>query len=237
MFKSYKQWWVPILLMAIITPFTPMLDLAIARAFYHQSESGATGHFTSNAFFDFMYTYGVLPAWITVGLAVVILLLSYISTYWKPWRSSALVMVLTLAIGAGFVTHALLKDHWGRPRPRQVIEFGGNQPFRSYYEPNFFHQPEPSKSFSCGHCSMGFYFFALALLGKRWRNKLVYWLGMVSAFTLGIALSITRMAQGGHFFSDILMTALIMWLTALTCDWLIFSEQDEKIYYRDRGQN
>jgi lipid A 4'-phosphatase len=229
MFKNYKQWWVPIVLMAMITPYTTMLDLEFARAFYHPGDSSASGHFTSNAFFDFMYNYGVIPAQITVSLALLVLLLSYVSSYWKPWRSSALMMVLTLAIGAGFITHVLLKDHWGRPRPRQVIEFGGKQPFRPYYEPNFFHQPEPSKSFSCGHCSMGFYFFALALLGKRWRNRFVYWISMSIAFTLGIALSITRIAQGGHFFSDVLMTGLIMWLTALTCDWLIFSEQESAV--------
>lgn len=221
MFKNYIQWWLPVLLMAIITPFTPMLDLAITREFYDSGKG-----FASNAFYDFMFVYGVIPADIVAGLAVIILLLSYISSYWKTWRSSALVLILTLAVGAGFITHVILKDHWGRPRPKQVIEFGGMQPFRPYYEPNFFHQPEPSKSFPCGHCSTGFYFFALALLGKRWNNKAVYWFGMGLAVSLGVALSLTRIAQGGHFLSDTLMTALIMWLTALTFDWLLFSDKN-----------
>lgn len=216
----YTQWWVPIFLMAIVTPFTPWLDLSLERAFFHPGINGEPGHFTNNGFFSFMFNYGFIPAEITAMIAAVILLLSYASKSWKRWRSSALVLLLTLAIGSGFITHALLKDHWGRPRPKQVIEFGGKQPFRPFYEPNFFHQPEPSKSFPCGHCSVGFYFFALILVGKRMGNRYFYWIGIFLTLFLGVALSITRLAQGGHFFSDVLMTALIMWLTALTFDWL-----------------
>lgn len=220
----YIQWWLPILLMLVVTPFTPAMDLA-ASSFFYQPTADGGGQFSSNAFFDFMFVYGVVPADITAGLAIVVFILSYFSSYWKQWRSSALVLILTLAIGAGFITHVLLKDHWGRPRPKQVEEFGGMQTFRPYYKPNFFHQPEPSKSFPCGHCSMGFYFFALALVGKRKKNRVLYVTGLILAVTLGITLSLTRIAQGGHFLSDALMTALIMWLTALTCDWLIFSEE------------
>lgn len=219
---SSIQWWLPIVLMIAITPFTPALDLTASRFFYLQTPEG--GHFSTNGFFNFMYDYGVIPAQLTTGFAVLAFLLSYLTPSWKPWRAPSLVLILTLAIGAGFITHALLKDHWGRPRPKQVIEFGGTQPFRPYYKPNFFHQPEPSKSFVCGHCSMGFYFFALALVGKRKGSRALQIAGFTLAAILGIALSLTRIAQGGHFLSDTLMTALIMWLTALTCDWLIFTQ-------------
>ena len=130
-------------------------------------------------------------------------------------------LLLSLALGAGLIAHTLLKDRWGRPRPRQVAEFGGHQQFRPYYLPNFFHQPEPSKSFPCGHCTMGFYFFAVALVcqrqGWRWGAIFSYFL----AFFLGILLGVTRMAQGGHFFSDILVSALLMWWVASLLDrWL-----------------
>jgi membrane-associated PAP2 superfamily phosphatase len=222
---TYIHWWLPVALMLLITPFTPTIDLALTRYFYEPSIDGVPGHFSTNNFFNFMFVYGIIPADITAGLAIIALILSYFSTYWKQWRSAALVLILTLAVGAGFITHAVLKDHWGRPRPKQVEEFGGAQAFRPYYQPNFYHQPEPSKSFPCGHCSMGFYFFALALVGKRKRSRVLYVTGLILAWTLGIALSVTRIAQGGHFFSDVLVTALIMWLTALTFDWLIFSDE------------
>lgn len=222
---QYAKLWLPILLMIMIAPFTPWLDLSIARYFYRIG--GPDGHqFVSNDFTYFMYEYGTIPAWITIGIASIAFLLSYCFRRWQKWRSPALVLLLTIAIGAGFITHALLKEHWGRPRPKQVEEFGGMQPFRPFYQPNFNHQPEPSKSFVCGHCTMGFFFFALTLVGRRLEDKRLFWLGIGLAIVLGVALSLARMAQGGHFLSDTLMSALIMWLTALMCDWLIYSKAE-----------
>ena len=133
-------------------------------------------------------------------------------------RTHALALVLTIILGAGFITHTLLKDHWGRPRPKQVTEFGGSQPFRPFYSPNFFHQPHPSKSFPCGHCTMGFYFFALALVLKRLGYRKGYYFTFAFALVFGITLGISRMAQGGHFLSDVLAAGLIMWITAYLCD-------------------
>jgi lipid A 4'-phosphatase len=124
------------------------------------------------------------------------------------------------------IIHGVLKDHWGRPRPRQVIEFGGLQSFRSYYEPNIGHQPEPSKSFACGHASLGYYFFALALLGIIYRLRWLFWLGMGLAWGLGILLSLARIAQGGHFLSDTLASALIMWLVAWGLAYFLFAKQE-----------
>ncbi len=216
-------WVIPILLVALLAPFTPYLDLTIERYFYALGE-GNVEHFVVHPVFEFIYNYGVIPSWIVAIPAMIILVLSYLIKSWKPWRSHALYLVITLAIGAGFIVHAALKDHWGRPRPKQVIEFGGIQEFRPFYEPNFFHQPEPSKSFPCGHCSVGFYFFSLVFLGWRLRKRWITNTGWIVGIGLGIALGITRMAEGGHFFSDVIITALIMWLTALACDWLIYEE-------------
>ena len=69
---------------------------------------------------------------------------------------------------------------------------------------------------------MGFYFFTVALIGMRLQKKRVFYLGLVLTIFLGAALSLIRMAQGGHFFSDVLMSALIMWLTALAFDRIVY---------------
>ena len=71
---------------------------------------------------------------------------------------------------------------------------------------------------------MGFALFALAILGKRLKNQRLYWIGMLSAIILGIVLSYTRIAEGGHFFSDAVYSGLIMWWTPLFFDWLIFQK-------------
>jgi lipid A 4'-phosphatase len=215
------QWWLPILLMILITPFTPVIDHSASEFFFRD------GHFMSNAWVDFLFNYGVLPADFAIILSMIAVILSYYSEKWIKWRKPAFLFLFTMAIGAGLIVHATLKDHWGRPRPKQTIEFGGTQNFRPFYKPNIMNQPEPSKSFSCGHCSAGFCFFAFILAGKRMRNKPLYYSGIVLTLFLGISLSLTRIAQGGHFLSDTLMTAVIMWLTALAGDRLIYKKSEE----------
>jgi membrane-associated PAP2 superfamily phosphatase len=218
-------WLLPILFLIMITPFTPWLDMTITGLFYH-AENPLLERFSFGPFFDFAFNYLVIPAWVVFILSALFLVLSYVSKKFKSWQSPCLVLLLTFIVGAGFFTHLMLKDHWGRPRPKQVSEFGGIQEFRPYYSPNFFNQPEPSKSFPCGHCTMGFYFFALALIGKRLNKKWMIYAGYSLAIGLGTLLGSVRIMQGGHFFSDVLFSACLMWLTALSMDFLVYSSQE-----------
>lgn len=209
----YRGICIPILLWMAFTPFSQGLDLRLSHFFYDN------GAFSSAHFWQWLYLYGFWPAWVMTALALAGLVLSF-SPHYRQWRNPCIVFLLTFAIGSGLIVHATLKENWGRPRPRQVVEFGGKQAFRPYYLPNFTNQPEPSKSFSCGHCSVGFTFFSLGMLGSYYRSRLLSWLGWTLAWSLGILLSLTRMAQGGHFLSDTMATALIMWITAWSLTYL-----------------
>lgn len=211
--------------MLLVAPFTPWLDLTISGYFYSIGNDSVE-HFVSRPWLNFLFDYGTLPANLTALAATVVLLLSYLSKNIKKWRNPCLVLLLSYAVGAGFITNSLLKEYWGRPRPKQVEQFGGTQDFRPFYSPNFFHQPQPSKSFPCGHCAMGFYFFALALVGRRLHKPQLEKWGFILALTLGLILSVTRMAQGGHFFSDTLFAALVMWYTTLAMDWLVYASEE-----------
>lgn len=220
--KKQYLWLVPTLLGLGIIILTPQLDLSLSRHFYRE------GHFVDVPALNLLYVWGPIPADITVVAALLILIASYLSQRVRKWRPHALYLVLVLGIGSGLIIHAALKDHWGRPRPKQVVEFGGKQPFRPIYEPNFFSQPEPSKGFPCGHCSTGFYFFAFYFLGRRLRKKWLSIAGLLAAFLLGGALSYMRIAQGGHFLSDTLISGILMWLSALALDRLLFGDPRER---------
>lgn len=215
-YQKYLPWLLPLICVMFFAPFSPHIDLAFERYFY----SG--GHFQSNGFVYFIYTFGIVPGWTIALGSLGIVILSYIYPYWKPWRLYAFIPLLTMIIGAGLIVDQTFKNHWGRPRPKQVVEFGGTQQFHPFYKPNFSDQPEPSKSFPSGHCTMGFLLFSVAFAGQRAGKRWLYRLGMAAAFILGALLGYARMAQGGHFFSDVLMSAAFMWWTALFCDWLVF---------------
>jgi lipid A 4'-phosphatase len=211
LFQKYAPL-LPLAAFVLITPFTPQFDLELSQAFYTPAKG-----FESNSIYQFFYQYGFYPA-DAVGIgALIVFLASFWMPAWKRLAAPALALFLTLAIGSGLIVHLLLKDQWGRPRPKQIEQFGGILQFRPYYSPNLYQQKMPAKSFPCGHCSTGFYFFCLACIGWKENSRVLLWMGLCLAFGLGVLLSLTRIAQGGHFFSDTAAAALIMWLTSYYC--------------------
>jgi membrane-associated PAP2 superfamily phosphatase len=221
----FWRWVVPIVLFILFAPFSSSLDLATSRFFYDKD----LGTFSSFWLYHFVYTYGELPA-IMVGIgASGVFLLSYLVKTWKRFRVPSLMLVLTLAIGCGLITNTLLKEYWGRPRPKQIIEFGGSQEYRPFYKPQFNRNlPMTMRSFPCGHCTMGFFFFSLILLGFRYKSKILIYLGFLMAVGLGLLLSLSRIAQGGHYLSDVIAAAFILWITALTIEFILFDSSESK---------
>lgn len=219
--RRHSFWLVPTAALFLLTPFTPRLDLAISRYFYQGDLTADT--FSAHPFFLGLYNYGVLPGFFLLGCAIFALLLSFLFPHCRPWRPASLAIILTITLGSGIIVNALLKEHWGRPRPRQLVEFGGAFSFHAPWEPSLA-QREPlecCRSFPCGHCSMGFAFFSLYFLGRRYHRPFLAWSGLFLALCLGGVLGLARIAQGGHFFSDVLYAGLVMWLTALWADWLV----------------
>lgn len=217
---SAIYWLVPLFIFVSAAFFTANLDLAVSNYYYDKD----LGTFPAEGIYDFIRFWGIIPAMFTAVAATLFLGLSFILSRWKEWRPYAQMLILPMVLGAGIITHTIFKDHWGRPRPKQVENFGGDREFRPVYKPNITWEVQPYKSFPCGHCSMGFYFFAVAILGRRLGSKPLFFIGMTLALVLGISLSVTRIAQGGHFLTDTVATAVIMWSTALVCDWLLFKE-------------
>lgn len=207
---------VPLLLLLSIAPFTPKIDLALAGYFYNPVRKS----FSSDAFFTFFYMWGVIPGQILGLAALFVFIFSFVSSKLAKWRKPALQVGLTFALGAGLITHAVLKDHWKRPRPKQIEQFGGTASFRPFYSPNFTAEGN-FKSFPSGHSAMGFCFFALSIQARRQGNRKLFYSGIFLALSLGFCLSLSRIAQGGHFFSDTLVAACLMWVTAALCDRIL----------------
>lgn len=219
--KERLKWFLPIGLFILITPFTPNIDLYISSLFYHPNPY-TRGTFTSNAFTQLFYRYGMIPAFILFAMSLITIVSSYYYPKLLKWRLPSIFFITTFAIGPGLIVHLLFKGFWGRPRPIQITKFGGFQHFIPYYAPNFGAQAKYLKSFPSGHCTMGFIFFALYFIGKRMGKRWLSYLGIFLTVSLGASLSYARIASGGHFFSDVLGAAIIIWYCALLFDWLFF---------------
>ncbi len=116
--------------------------------------------------------------------------------------------ILALAIGPGLITHTLLKDHWGRPRPSQISDFGGSAQYQPPWKESA--QCPRNCSFPSGHAVAGFYLITGAWLWPRRRRR---WL--IAGIATGAGIGLVRIMQGGHFLSDIIGALAVVWLTNL----------------------
>jgi lipid A 4'-phosphatase len=120
----------------------------------------------------------------------------------------ALYLALSLAIGPGLIVNQLFKENWGRARPSQVTEFGGDRIFSPAFV--IAGQCPRNCSFVSGDASVGFATLALALLAARRRG-----VAIAAAIGTGAALGAMRIAQGGHFFSDVVFAGVFTALPVL----------------------
>lgn len=121
-------------------------------------------------------------------------------------NSAAFFLFITAIIGPGLVVNTVLKDNFGRARPRQIKEFNGNKEFsRAFVITN---QCEKNCSFSSGHAAMGFYFSAIAYIASTLYFTRIYLLGIA----FGASVGLSRIIMGGHFASDVVTSALIVLL-------------------------
>ncbi|MEM6910326.1 MAG: phosphatase PAP2 family protein [Verrucomicrobiota bacterium] len=200
---------VPLLLLALGTVLIRLqgIDLRWMQPFFREGE----WHWADSWLFAFLYRSGTTPAIVCVVLALVVLGLGFVRPPWARFRKLSLFAVVVMVLGPGLLVNALLKDQWGRPRPREVVPFDGPHAF----EPVLTIDPSsPGKSFPCGHCSMGFYFCAGYLLLRRSQPRAAWGL-LLGGLAFGSLMGLTRMAQGGHFPSDVLWSAGSVWFAAL----------------------
>ncbi len=220
-FKKRLKYFLPIIILLILTPFLSKLDLIIAHQFF-QPAAGSGGLFQENFITHTLYKFGMMPAFLISGVAGLYFLLSHFYLSLKKWRAPSICIILNLLLGPGLIINILFKGFWGRPRPIQLALFGGGQDFRPFYLPNFSEQASYFKSFPSGHCTMGFFFFALCFIAMRLKNKPLFYIAVFITLVLGLLLTYTRIAQGGHFFSDTLWAAGLMWYITLGIDWFVY---------------
>jgi lipid A 4'-phosphatase len=130
-------------------------------------------------------------------------------------RVQYVFLILCLAIGPGLLANTLLKEHWGRARPRSVIEFGGDRVFTPALIPA--DQCAHNCSFVSGDAAQGFVYTALAFVVPRRRRSAV----MAGGVVFGSLTGLSRIMQGAHFLSDVVFAGLLVVGTVYGLKWLV----------------
>lgn len=193
----------------------PGLDIAISRSFLN-----ANGKFWM-ARSDFwqglreLFMRGFTIWYIVIVLSGVLALRvrkPVLSLDWQRW----LYLGVCSLIGPLLLVNIILKEMWGRWRPREIVELGGQESFTSVL--NAGGSCFDNCSFVSGEvASMVMIFMALALATRHWRP-----IHYALAVLLGALEAFIRVGQGGHFTSDAIFAGVLMALVACAVHFWFF---------------
>lgn len=206
-----------LLLLTLIFRYSD-LDLQISHKFYR---AGQGWIYADQWLWMLLYRRGMIPGLLIGFGGFGGLLLGWkLPKLSRQWRS-CLLLALLLAIGPGLLVNTVFKDHWGRTRPKHVVELGGEKPFVKVWDRS---ESGQGKSFPSGHASIGFYTIAPYFVLRRRRRHLAR--GFLFGGTVyGLLMGCGRIAQGGHFASDVLWSWGMVYFAGLLLCYLLKPEQ------------
>ncbi|MEJ1159912.1 phosphatase PAP2 family protein [Prosthecomicrobium sp. N25] len=142
---------------------------------------------------------------IVTRLAVAVLVVLFLAKVFAPARVSALeirrllFLAGSMALGPGLMVNLVLKEYWGRPRPRDTDLFGGTFPFDIPWD--WRGGCLTDCSFPSAEASASFWLVAVAFaVPVAWRRRTA-----IAAFLWALVISVNRIAFGGHYLSDVLL--------------------------------
>lgn len=188
-------------------------DLAVAAFFYVPGAGWPQGIEEPWAF---LYRYGNLPAFALGAMAAVVFLAGFFVERLRRDRAAALFVLAFLALGPGLIVNTVFKDHWGRPRPADIVQFGGTEAYRPFWSPG---EAGQGRSFPSGHAAVGFFvmapYFVLRRRAPRWARK-----ALSAGILYGGLMGLGRMIQGGHFLTDVIWSGVLVYIAGLALYYL-----------------
>ena len=194
-------------------------DLALSSRFYIDG-GWPVGY---QPFWQFFYRLNRWPVFLLGSAGIGMAIYSRYRPDMACWKRRGVFLLLLSILGPGVLVNAVFKDHWGRPRPRDVVEFGGTKQFLQPWQKGV---SGNGRSFPSGHSSAAFVVSAPYFIYRRSnRRRAAAWLGGGLAF--GVLMSIARITQGGHFLSDCLWSWGMVHLCGLLLAIWILKESRE----------
>lgn len=211
---------------AILFTVFPQWDLAISAHFWDVGRraftlAGAPWAKTARSLANWI-------PWLICAPAFVAIVLKLLFPWGRMFMSAraAVLLAATMALGPGLVVNGILKEEWGRPRPVHVEEFGGKDTYRPWFATDG--ACPGNCSFVSGEGALGFWLTAPASLVPGP-------LGAV-AMTAAVAFAATagglRIAFGGHFFTDVVFSGVVVVLIVVAMRYLIYDRKGAPTDFR-----
>jgi membrane-associated phospholipid phosphatase len=194
----------------------PNVDLALTRLFIDPVAVRFPA--ASNATIASFRDHGMVS--MIVWLGCIGLVVAKLMPWNLPGLTARAAAWLTTAylLGPGLLVNGILKVLWGRPRPIEVIEFGGTLQFVNWWDTG---GACPSNcSFVSGEAAAAAWLFGPAMLvPAAWRPIAVTLAAAFFIFT-----SALRVTAGAHFVTDVLIAGLSSVLVLLVSRRLFYPQ-------------
>jgi lipid A 4'-phosphatase len=212
--KNIFNWVLFLVLISVLFFVFPKLDIYISNLFYKKGQGFV---YSDNYFVKIIFKSIPLLTY----TAAIIYCISGLYQYFinKKFRKIFLYLLLTLIIGPGIIVNSLLKGYFGRARPKNITEFGGDSHFTRVAQIS--NQCHLNCSFSSGHAAGAYHFTNISLVSPRRFFKRFF----NSAMIFGTIVGLVRIMQGGHFASDVIFSCLVVLVVNVALRSFIFKNR------------
>ncbi len=206
---------------AVLILFTlfPSLDLTITAWFWDKTTNSFP--WAGTGWGKTLRQAGNVLPWVIAAPAFAALILKLLfpaRRMFMPARP-ALLLALAMALGPGLMVNGILKEKWGRPRPVHVEEFGGQKAFTPWYSTAG--TCPANCSFVSGEGALGFWTVAPASLVPGPLGPVA----LGAAVVFGLAAGGLRLAFGGHFFTDVIFSGVLVVMIIVLLRWWLFDRR------------
>lgn len=212
----YKKQFLLLLLTAVLLwlvfDYTE-LDMYVSRLFY--DDQSRSWPYRADFVIEMVGYVWIKYVLIAYGVMILFLLLySYRKGKLAAKRKLLIFLLLAMIIVPSEI--AFLKHTFHKPRPEQVVEFGGTM--RHVKLSEFLYDEPSASNWPGGHASGGAALLSLYFASGRFWRKAGIGLGVIVSQMMGFV----QIMRGQHFLSHNLWTLWFSWLTVLILYYLVF---------------
>ena len=203
------------LCLASIFFYNPEIDIFISKLFFSTADNDF--FLKENLILLIIDRSAYLIAFLLLSFNGILILKKFFKTHsfnFQLYKKEVFVLLVFL-IGSVILVQGISKHYFGRARPIQVKEFGGELEFTPAFQIS--KQCKSNCSFVSFHASVGILLisYAMAVTGRK---KIFF---TTSGVFLTLLLGMTRIIQGKHFLSDIIFSVCFMLITVYTLSLLL----------------
>ena len=193
----------------------PNLDIHFSKLFFYEEKFISEKHIFIKNLRSFLKHF-------MIGISVFSLLQIVAGIHFKKkkvffFKSRTKLILLGFIvgpiIGCGLIANFYFKDNWGRARPINIQEFGGDKIYAKPF--TISDQCKKNCSWIGGEASAAFSFITGTIILK---NPIYLIINLI----FGIVVSLCRIAMGGHFLSDNIFAMIFMIYLAILYKYFVF---------------